>query len=95
MTFGVGLDPVAGFFNRAMLANAGDDILKGAPLRCMIEDIIDCNDGYAAGLHPEIGKSGDLLAITPGEGEPCGKIEPAGPWRLQPFQTLAEGLIRL
>ncbi len=40
MTFGIGFEQAARFVERHVLADAGDDVLQRAPLRCVIEHVV-------------------------------------------------------
>ena len=72
MPLGIGLQAEAGFLDRHMLADAGQDVLQRAPLRRVIEHIVGGDQGQAM-LRAELGELADpscvIAAIEMADGE--------------------------
>ena len=49
MTLGIGVEPPAGLVDRQMLADAGEHVLQRAPVRMVVEHVVDGDQRHARG----------------------------------------------
>ena len=90
VTLGIGLQPVAGRVDGAVLANAGHHVLQGAAFRRVVEHVIDGHEGRAR-LGRKLCQPAEVFPVAARIGVAC--AEPGSPRRRggDAFERVPEG----
>ena len=90
VTLGIGLKPVAGRVDGAVLANAGHHVLQGAAFRRVVEHVIDGHEGRAR-LGRKLCQPAEVFPVAARVGVAC--AEPCTPRRCggDAFERVPEG----